>query len=480
MIIESGVTISGGVVFTAAAAEPANDPYFSSVTALVATTSTNLANNNTFLDSSTNNFTITRFGNSTQGAYSPFPLTQAYTTATNGGSMYFDGVADYLTTPSTAAFNFGTGNFTIECWFNIYANSSPNPGNQRAAALFSSVSNTTLDGYELGLLGNSTTTGTGIIFSSFINGNQYAVLTVSPISQNVWHHVAAVRSGTTLTIYLDGAVFATSATFNYTTDSNTLVKVGAFQTQTAPQYFHYFNGYISSLRVVKGTAVYTAAFTPPTAPLTAIANTSYLLNSTNAAIYDAAAVNDFETVAQVKTSTAVVKYNSTSVVFDGTVDSVVSPTNTAFGYGTGDFTIEFWVYFTAVNTDQTLVSNLTSASSVNPHIYKSADATIRYYTNGADRITTTAVSENTWYHVALSRASGSTKLFVNGTQNGSTYADSNNYGTSAPFGLGTYWSGGSPVTSGTLQGYIDGLRITKGVARYTANFTPPAAAFPTY
>jgi hypothetical protein len=163
--------------------------------------------------------------------------------------------------------------------------------------------------------------------------------------------------------------------------------------------------------------------------------------------------------------------------FDGSADYIVEPTNLNFGYGTGDFTIEFWLYLNAL-TDQTIVSNLSSSSSVNPHIYYSIAGGIRYYTNGADRITGSSLSTSTWYHIALCRASGSTRLFINGTQSGSTYADSNNYGTSAPLGIATYWLSGSPVTASTLNGYLDDIRITRGVGRYTATFTVPDQAFP--
>lgn len=90
-------------------------------------------------------------------------------------------------------------------------------------------------------------------------------------------------------------------------------------------------------------------------------------------------------------------------------------------------------------------------------------------------VSASVVNINTWYHVAVSRAAGSTRLFVNGVQSGSTYVDSNNYGASAPLGIGTYYAAGSPWTTQTLNGYMQDLRITRGVARYTANFTPPTA-----
>jgi hypothetical protein len=162
--------------------------------------------------------------------------------------------------------------------------------------------------------------------------------------------------------------------------------------------------------------------------------------------------------------------------FDGTTDYVVQPTSENYGYGTGDFTIEFWLYLNAVTGSKTIVSNLTSSSSTNPHLYMSTSS-IRYYTVNADRITGGTLSTGQWYHIALVRASGSTRLYIDGTQSGSTYTDANNYGATAPLGIGTYWSSGSPVTTDTLNGFIDDLRITKGVARYpTEPF--PTAAFP--
>jgi len=82
-----------------------------------------------------------------------------------------------------------------------------------------------------------------------------------------------------------------------------------------------------------------------------------------------------------------------------------------------------------------------------------------------------------WNYIVIERYSGVTKLFINGTQEGASYTDSNNYPT-APLVIGGRFS----ATSGdyrSLNGYIDDLRVTKGVARYTGGFTPPTAALPT-
>ena len=178
--------------------------------------------------------------------------------------------------------------------------------------------------------------------------------------------------------------------------------------------------------------------------------------------------------------TAIKKFGTGSIQFDGTGDYLTTPTNLTFGYGAGDFTIEFFLYLNSVSSSQTICSNLTSASSTNPHIYLQSGGTIRYYTASASRITSAVLSTGQFYHVVVSKSGSSTKLFINGSQSGSTYSDSNDYGASAPLGVGTYWNGGSPVSTSTLNGYIDELRITKGVARYTSNFTPPTAPFPNF
>jgi hypothetical protein len=291
----------------------------------------------------------------------------------------------------------------------------------------------------------------------------------------MWQHIAMVKSGTTAYAFINGALIGTATVPSATAYGSHDLFIGAWDGM-GERGIQKLNGYIAGLRIAK-TAVYTSAFIPPTTPPTAIATTSFLANFTNSGIFDSAMMNNLQTVGNAQISTSVFKYGTSSIYCDGTGDYVVQPTNVSYGYGTGDFTIEFWLYLNSTAL-QSIFSNLTSASSTNPHLYLST--TLRYYTANADRIVGATLSTGIWYHIALCRASGSTRLFVNGNQSGSTYADSNNYGTSAPLGIGTYWISGTPDPANNLNGYIDDLRITKGVARYTANFTPPTSQFPAY
>lgn len=165
------------------------------------------------------------------------------------------------------------------------------------------------------------------------------------------------------------------------------------------------------------------------------------------------------------------KFGGYSAAFDGAGDLASVASSSDFAFGTGDFTIEFFVR-QAVAGAAVLLDCRPNSSSNGAYITLYVDASGVYlYVSSANRITGPAVSAGAWHHIALSRSSGSTRLFVDGTQAGATYADATSY-ISCPVNIGT-----SGDFVWVLNGHIDDLRITKGVARYTANFTPPAAAF---
>ena len=238
---------------------------------------------------------------------------------------------------------------------------------------------------------------------------------------------------------------------------------------------------MSSLRLIKGSGGYDATqttITVPTAPLTAITNTSLLLNFTNAGIYDATSKNDLETVDGVQLSNAITpKWGSTSIKFDGTGDwllnqAPIPPTT----FGSADFSIEMWIYATTSGTQRWLFDGriATPADGAYPAIYISSGNVLVYYVSAAARITgTTTISTGTWYFVQVIRTSGTTKMYLNGTQEGSNYTDSTVYlnpGAARPI-IGAATNLVQPFT-----GYIQDLRVTNGYARPT---TTPTAAFPT-
>jgi hypothetical protein len=171
-------------------------------------------------------------------------------------------------------------------------------------------------------------------------------------------------------------------------------------------------------------------------------------------------------------STAQSKYGGSSVAFSGSTDRLGVASNALFAFGTGDFTVEFWVYFNSISTSfvQLYDTYVTGGFS----FYWSGSASTLIISNRSTNqiVQAWSPSANTWYHLAVSRSGTSLRLFINGTVLGSTTA-------STSYVQGALQIGGTADnTSYSLNGYIDDLRISR-FARYVSNFTPPTAALPT-
>lgn len=413
---------------------------------------------------------LTRNGDVSVQPFSPFAPTAAYTTANVGGSAYFDGTGDYLTVADNAAFDLGSGDFTLECW--AYTNS------------FNSQYN---------VLACQWNTNTGWIFRitasliglyANIGGTQNYTASVTNTT-GTWDHFAITRTSSTLTFWKNGTSVGTasiSGTINNSSDSLVIGVLGDLNGTTT------HTGYISGLRIVKGNAIYTSNTVAPTSPPTNIANTSLLCNFTNAGIFDQTAKAVMETVGDAKVSTAQYKYGTASMVFDGTGDGVrvFSSTNISpqLKLGSANFTIEAWVYFNSVSTRGA--------------IFNSGWGTGSYATDGGFTLDIAGVNSgelalavgtmasgsfwavggsfatNTWYHIAMVRNGTNVTVYKDGVSafSGTLTSASTLVGNMGFFTAGLY-------DNNTLgfNGYMDDLRITKGYARYTSNFTAPSSAF---
>jgi hypothetical protein len=433
-----------------------------STTPLTAITNTSLltCQSNRFKDNSTNNFAFTITGTPRVQAFQPFSPTASYTTALYGGSGYFNGSTDYLTLTNSSALNPGTGAFTFECW--AYATSSTlNSGGQSPSFL---------EGRNNGLGVGINTSGQLAIAQSFVS---FLLADTVAFPSFQWVHIVAVRSGTNLSLYKNGIRVATSASNSTNFASNTLNYIGS----TGVIFpFNYWPGYISNMRLVIGTAVYDPTLTTltvPTTPLTAITNTALLTNFTNAGIYDAAVQNNAITVADAQVSTTQSKWSPTSVRFDGSGDYLNIPSSQGLNLGTGSLTIEAWVYLSAMSGDYFIVSSVGAGGGF--FGFRSG-TDIGYGRTGIawDYQAASGMVINNWYHVAWSRNGTSMRIFVNGSQVGATQTTSQAYDLST-----TSTAVGSAGATLFLNGYIQDLRITRGIGRYTANFSVPTAAFPT-
>jgi hypothetical protein len=413
---------------------------------------------NRFVDNSSNAFTITVTGDTSVQAFSPFQPTSAWSASTNGGSGYFDGSGDSLSVAANAAWNLGSSAFTIECW--SYPTAS-----QSDKHLFSLNSS---GGTGYWVLRYDTGTVPQFIYNNY--GTSLTSSTAATLNQ--WNHIAMVSNGSTMSLYLNGTRVATASASSINDGSSNPLYVGS-------QYGvnRDISGYLASGRVVKGSAVYDpsqSTLTVPTAPLTAITNTQLLLNFTNAGIIDSTAKNDLQTVGNAQISTAQSKFGGASMYFDGTGDYLQNRLTDLTNFGTGDFTMECWIYPTASGSLRTIVD--TRGTDINAAYgwFLSASDKLDFLYKGSSpfRLTSSgSVSTNTWTHVAVCRASGTLRLFINGNIDGSaTVTDSLNGAAGTRIGGG--YADGSGNPGFYLTGYIDDLRITKGYARYTANFTP--------
>ena len=443
--------ISNARVIKGTALYTANFTPSTSPLTAIANTSLLTCQSNRFKDNSTNAFTITPSGNAAVTSFSPFAPLAEYSAGSNGGSGYFDGSGDYLALPSNSAFAF-SGDFTVEGW--IYLTST--------AATTKGIFGTGPNSNEFSLYLTSGNQLNFVIEFVVVAGG-------GTVSINTWTHVACSRSSGTVRLFINGNIVNTTSNATSISASAPLVSSSG-----SP-----FPGYISSLRILKGTAQYTANFTPPTSPLTAITNTSLLLNFTNASILDSTAKNDLETVGDAQVSTSVKKFGTGSMAFDGTGDYLVSyssPTALLMNFGTGDFTIEMWLYFSSTSGNQGIVDNASSISSALSgkwFLYKDSSGNLIFgeHNVGAILSYSWSPSTSTWYFIAVSRSGGTIKMFINGTSVASA-SNSTNFSSAGGVQVGIM------ASINPLNGYIDDLRITKGVARYTSNFTPPSAQLP--
>lgn len=167
------------------------------------------------------------------------------------------------------------------------------------------------------------------------------------------------------------------------------------------------------------------------------------------------------------------KYGGASGNFDGSGDYITVANNNALNFNSTDnFTIEGWIYFNSLQDGVALVSKGTNSTQSGWTLYYFMGELYfgkPYVSNDVNGIFIPSL--NTWYHLACTRNSNFIRLFVNGNQIASS-SNSVAYTTTEVLRIGYSHS------NNFLNGYVDDLRITKGVARYTSNFTPPTSQFP--
>jgi hypothetical protein len=410
---------------------------------------------NRFIDNSTNAHTITVSGNPKISAYNPFGQESEYAVGENMGSYYSstnNGVYIETTNPDTSSNIW-------ECQGWIYLDTSFADFGE--TAIFS-----TLQSVPTGMvwrlfgeqIGNGWNKQMNIYGRRAMPNLQSATLPMHPFS---WMHLLASCDGSNIRVFFNGSLVITGGASNWNGGAN--LRIGnVYYTNAGAK------GYHSDFKFQIGGSVTTSDFTPPTAPV-GNSNAYWYSPMDNAGIFDKTGNNTLTLFGNTVTSTTQTKYADTAMYFDGTGDYIT--TTIPRGLGSGDFTIEGWVYHTSLVDSISWVSSTRGATGFNVGTDASGDVVWYDQAGSAGRKieVTGQISTNTWYHFAFIRSSGVIKAYLNGTQVGSNYSSTQNYSAEA-FGIGDTIG----FIGEEMYGYIENLQIIRGVAKYTANFTPPA------
>jgi hypothetical protein len=416
--------------------------------------------------------TATRSGaavlNATTGIPEPFGITH----------LYCDGAGGYVSFNACPDFDFGSGDWTIEGW--ILKGSGAATDREWIAHRHSSDTNNVW-------LFRWTSTNT-LRFFAKATSIVTDISTTTTFSVDTWYHVAAVRRSGIVSIYVNGVVQPLSVTTNATSAyvmPNYPLLVGAADNSATADWI----GYLKDVRITKGVARYTANFS---VSQTTTVDDDYWANVVLAIHGEGTGTTFTDVSNSAKTittngntthSTAVAPpFGTSSIYFDGTGDYLSLASAADFGFGTGDFTVECWVRLptNALSAGSTILDIRPAANADDFTFYIANSGSgnrLGYYSNTATgECTNTYLALDTWYHLALVRQSGVAKIYLNGSLQPFSSGSSswpNDVGSSQPC-----YVGANPAGTNAITGYIKDLRVTKGVARYTQNFTPKYRPFP--
>ena len=413
------------------------------------------------------------------------PLDYSSYKSDNGGSVNFPGASDALTIASTTDFQFGTGDFTVEVW-----------------GYHTSYSNTPYL-FDMRDSGSSTSGTNRLVLFMNTSGNMIVWIDGVRISENMrlnsWVHYAVVKNSGTLTLYVNGISVGTwSDSVNY---SGAPITIGQRQGSSTQGW----NGHLSDFRIVKGTAVYTGDFTPPSGPLTATGgtypsntnvntsitagHTKLLLNFTQAKLVDKSQNRNITITGDVVASSAQQHYGENTLAFDGNGDRLVIPRVIPLGDDV-DWTIETWVRASGVDgTRVDLISQYVLSQTGRMGIYFASGKLVFFQNNLSPNqvIGTTDAVNNQWHHVAVTNHDGTRRIYLDGNFEGSTSGTGHMLDTDTVIGdLGDGASNGAE-----LNGYLHDLRISQDLVRYpyiakpkiltttNSNMEKPGGSFPT-
>jgi len=414
------------------------------------------ANSGNFNDQSTNAQIPTVNGQCKIDGTSPF-IPNSWQT-NKGGSAYIAGTGDKLNIPAHADFVVGTGDFSIECWVYIVSQS------QAYASIFDFRGSTT----------RNDATAITLVYSAskmYIYSSPTFHVNNIPRKLHTWQHLVFQRrtiGGTpTAEFYIDGVLFHTAA--NSTNwSANNGIDIG---TSRDPNWVDHGNFYIADFKFNKGSAAYSGAFTPPTAPTAIQSDTKLKLNFDQVGVFDSVSKVNLSLVGTgVQESQTQTKYATTNLR--------LAAGNSRYAYlenldppRTGDFQVETWLYLDANQTVSqsegagifrlfpTTGGAANSQNGVSMALYIGRLYINYDYSNGFAN-TGDNLSKGTWHHLVYLRKRGKIYIFLNGTE---IYSATNTVDFTGTTGyLGAFYN----YTAHCIDGYLEDFRYLNGHTTY--------------
>lgn len=377
---------------------------------------------------------------------------------------------NYVALGNVPGFTFGSGDFTVEAF--VWAVSQGADGGAIIGRWDSSGAGTDWLVWR----------GANGEVNVSLNGTLVITGASGDLPTGAFAHVALTRQGTALQVWV-GGVAKGSATFSGAINYTLGVPVALGQSNLSAAAT-WLEAYFDEVRITKGVARYTTAFTAPTAAFDPYPTDAYPSNTLLDLRFDgdnaSTTITDEKAHAVTvnsgaKLSTAQAVLGGTSLLLNGSTD-YLSLTNTSdMDLASGDYTLEVWLWINSITGQGTVLSKNNSTTSSWISLYRSSGNSLFTFVhsyNGAGSqaaLNSLVYPTQQWVHLAVCRQGGTITMFCNGMPYATTPVTNPVISNAQPIRIGCDGS-----VASFFNGYIDGLRITKGVARYTGMFDPYA------
>ena len=462
--------VKGSSLYTGASFTPPQEP-LTAVTGTVA----QAFNNNRFYESVQGNANNVKNGYPKVTSYGPYFQSTTYDVDTYIGSGYFDSSSDVRTMADSDDFDLKNSDFTIEAWVYMTATDS-------AEDYVWGQYDTNYRSVNLGIIPDSFMR----MYANYDNTTSISTdFSDTVVPTNAWTHVVLERTNGFIKAYVNGVASTTTkaVSTNSIANSPDVYTIGGIGSIGG----NLFGGYISDFRLTNGTAVYGTDFTPPTSPVTTKNSSVLHYKFANAGLYDNTQQFTLEVAGNTTISNDITKYGTGALYFQGDDDYLL--TKETHEWGDEDFTIEMWWYPTSTarqalfhgswGQDWSIGIDYNGGGSPTLGIWASSSGTnwdLIDADPGGNGIGSETINQNQWNHIAYTRNGTTWTSWVNGVKDVEITSLSGTIAnTPARMAIGAWWQ---LASMSSVHGYIDDFRVTKGIARYTANFTPPTKALP--